>query len=267
VEAGFLEGARGELFYVLHPPVIHSARVCVLYVHPFAEELNKSRRMAALQARRLATMGFAVMMPDLHGCGDSSGDFGDARWDLWIQDLDRCLDWLLHRYSEPVIVWGLRTGCLLIGDWLGMREIRPAAALYWQPVTSGELFLTQFLRLRMAAGMIAGNKETRALLRSRLDAGETLEVAGYSLSPELAARLATVRLEPPPVAAVLWLEVTMGESGELPPASQRIVELWRRRGVPVDTAAITGEPFWLTQEIVEVRAFLDITLELLAKRL
>ncbi len=49
--------------------------------------MNKSRRMAALQARAFAAMGFGVLQIDLFGCGDSSGDFSDARWDIWKQDL------------------------------------------------------------------------------------------------------------------------------------------------------------------------------------
>ena len=52
--------------------------------------MNKSRRMAALQARAFAEMGFGVLQIDLFGCGDSSGDFSDARWDIWKQDLIAC---------------------------------------------------------------------------------------------------------------------------------------------------------------------------------
>jgi alpha/beta superfamily hydrolase len=40
--------------------------------------MNKARRMAALQARALAALGYGVLLLDLHGCGDSSGDFGDS---------------------------------------------------------------------------------------------------------------------------------------------------------------------------------------------
>lgn len=265
MEAGFLEGTRGAVFHVLHPSAVEPIRACVLYVHPFAEELNKSRRMAALQARRFAAAGFSVMMPDLHGCGDSAGDFGDARWEGWLDDLDRCLDRLQQHQSAPLIVWGLRTGCLLLGDWLRSRNIAPPATVYWQPVTNGELFLTQFLRLRMAAGMLGGQKETTAQLRARLDAGETLEVAGYDLSPQLAASLAAARLTPPPAGPVIWLEVNA--TGELPPASQRLVDSWREQGVAVDTAVAGGEPFWTTQEISEVPALLDATLDRLTERL
>ena len=46
---------------MFHAPGGHSVRGSVLYVHPFAEEMNKSRRMVALQSRMLAEKGFAVM--------------------------------------------------------------------------------------------------------------------------------------------------------------------------------------------------------------
>ena len=42
-------------------PVTATPRGAVVYVHPFAEELNKSRRMAALQARAMAAAGYAVV--------------------------------------------------------------------------------------------------------------------------------------------------------------------------------------------------------------
>ena len=50
----------------------------VLYGHPFAEEMSKSRRRAGLQARALARAGYDALQIDLPGCGGSSGDFGDA---------------------------------------------------------------------------------------------------------------------------------------------------------------------------------------------
>src|SRR5687768_8838655 len=79
-EAMFLSAPHGgRRFCLLHMPS-RPARALVVYVHPFAEEMNKSRRMAALQARALAASGHAVLQIDLLGCGDSSGDFGDASW-------------------------------------------------------------------------------------------------------------------------------------------------------------------------------------------
>ena len=74
----------GRRFAVYHAPAVDQMRGQIVYLHPFAEEMNKSRRMAALQSRALASAGFAVRQLDLLGSGDSEGDFGDASWDLWV---------------------------------------------------------------------------------------------------------------------------------------------------------------------------------------
>ena len=66
-------GTRFSLYHAPNPQV--PARGAILYVHPFAEEMNNSRRMAALQARAFSALGFAVLQIDLFGCGDSCGDF------------------------------------------------------------------------------------------------------------------------------------------------------------------------------------------------
>jgi exosortase A-associated hydrolase 2 len=287
--AAFVKGAQGALFQILHDPAGQSVRGAVLYVHPFAEELNKSRRMVALQARRLAELGYVVLLPDLYGCGDSGGDFADARWETWLQDLRQCVERLQADYPAPLILWGLRAGCLLISELLQTRAARPTATLFWQPVTNGELYLTQFLRLRMAAGMMGGAKETTKTLRARLDAGEVLEVAGYELTPALAARLAAARLQPPEAGFLGWLEVTQAQAPTLPPASARVVDAWRYAaeqagersgqqqpepaarqtaqpaGLRIETAVVQGEPFWATQEIREVPALLTTTERMLTE--
>src|SRR5436190_24333737 len=84
-------GARFALFHPARGPVVRGG---ILYVHPFAEEMNKSRRMAAQQIRAFTQCGYAVLQIDLYGCGDSSGDFGDARWDIWKSDLALAVTWL-----------------------------------------------------------------------------------------------------------------------------------------------------------------------------
>lgn len=257
-EAGFMDGQRGACFHVLHTPNREPVRGVVLYVHPFAEEMNKARRMAALQARRLAAEGFAVLLPDHFGCGDSQGDFSDASWDTWLSDLCDAVAWLRGRYAGPLTLWGLRTGCLLISGMLTRGEVSPDRCVLWQPVTRGELFLNQFLRLRVAAGMMSGNKESAADLRRILSEGGPVEVAGYGLSAEIVEPLAQATLEAPSVP-VHWLEVGMGDAAGLPPASQRVVDAWRQAGVSVDTAVVAGEPFWTTQEIREVPELLERT--------
>jgi alpha/beta superfamily hydrolase len=82
--AFFLDTPDGPRYCQLHAPQGGPLQGLILCIHPFAEEMNKSRRMAALQSRALAEAGYTVLQIDLHGCGDSAGDFGEASWPLQL---------------------------------------------------------------------------------------------------------------------------------------------------------------------------------------
>lgn len=249
IEAFFLPGSQGARFAIYHPPAADVAeRGGVLYVPPFAEEMNKARRMVALQARRLAVAGFGVLIPDLYGCGDSAGDFAEARWEIWRDDLSRCRDWLLGRGHHRLVLWGLRLGALLAAELAG--DSTTQRLLLWQPVLDGERFLHQFLRLRLTADRIKGGDKTMARLQEVLAAGQTLEVSGYELSPELATAMKQARLQVPPGGGwVDWFELVSAVNRPLLPASQRTVDEWRTSGVTVHARTLVGEAFWATQEI------------------
>ena len=261
--AFFLRAEPGHRFCIYRHPADGDAHRGIVYVHPFCEEMNKARRMAALQSRRLAAAGYAVLQVDLFGCGDSSGDFADARWDIWKQDLQVALGWLKSRVDGPLGLWGLRLGATLAADvardpGLGIEEL-----LLWQPVNNGEQFLTQFLRLRLAAEMLAeGTAQTGVReLRETLARGVPLEIAGYDLHPGLAAEIEGLRLADllPAVKRVHWLEVTAQAEPKLSPLSQRALEAWRMKGLDVRAAAVTGEPFWSTIEVTECEALMAAT--------
>ncbi len=214
--------------------------------------------MAALQARCLAAAGFAVLLPDLYGCGDSSGDFADARWTVWQADLRLCLDWLLARSNPPLYLWGLRLGGLLAAEIA--REVQVDGLILWQSVIDGGSLLTQFLRLRLAAGLFSGSQETLAQLRTELATGHVLEVAGYALHPELAAALEQARLPLPRAGIqVNWFEVMATPGRALTPPSQQLLQRWQTQGVAVTVQTVVGEPFWSTQEICCVPALLEAT--------
>lgn len=117
-EPFFLKTEYGNRFCLYHAP--YPDRECCgvfIYVHPFGDEMNKSRRMVALQAKAFAAMGFGVLQIDLFGCGDSAGEFGNAHWDIWKQDLGIARSWLENRITAPVSLWGLRLGILLALEW------------------------------------------------------------------------------------------------------------------------------------------------------
>ena len=112
-QAFFLPGDNGQRFCLYHPPQGSSPQGRVLYLHPFAEELNSTRRVVAQQARALAQAGYGVLQIDLLGCGDSSGEFADATWAAWLHDAQQARHWLLEQGGGPLWLWGIRACALL----------------------------------------------------------------------------------------------------------------------------------------------------------
>src|SRR5690349_16288563 len=105
----YLATPHGSRFCIRHAPP-GACRGALLYVHPLAEEMNKSRRTAALLARALAAEGWLVLLPDLDGCGDSEGDFGATSWMRWLDDVTFALDWLAQESGQRPALWALRHG-------------------------------------------------------------------------------------------------------------------------------------------------------------
>ena len=262
LDAFFLPVEPGRRLCILNRPDA-APRRAVVYVHPFAEEMNKARRMAALQARRLAAEGCAVLQMDFLGCGDSSGEFVDARWEHWQRDVRAAVDWLRERFPVPVTLWGLRLGACLVAEVAQQAEAAIDQVLFWQPVSTGSQFLSQFLRLRLASEMLASGAATTAVreLTAELARGNTLEIAGYELHPELAAAIERIRLEAlhPAVKRVDWMEVAADRELPLRPAARRVIDAWRARGLEVRTSQAAGEPFWSTIEIAECEELLALT--------
>ena len=260
IEPFFLDGPRGRLFCILHRPV-GAPLGGFLYLHPFAEEMHKSRRMAALQSRRLAELGYVVLQVDLTGCGDSWGDFGDSTWDIWKADGLAAWNYLRQHAPLPLKIWGLRIGATLAAD-LSCELPDVSELLLWQPVLSGETFLTQFLRIRLAGDMLtdAGNQTGTKELRARLQHGIALEVGGNMIGPMMAGSLDTLRLvDMKPPCPVMWIEVGSEATNQPSPSSKRIIDAWGAEGVTVKYGMVEGVAFWNAQEIVECASLLDFT--------
>jgi uncharacterized protein len=262
----FLPAAQGEQRLCLFHAPAGTARSKILYLHPFAEEMNKSRRMAALACRALADAGHAVLQIDLRGCGDSSADFGDASWADWQADVRLGLECLDQRVPDsvqaPLWLWGLRAGALLAaGDWG-----RPVNYLFWQPMTSGKLALQQFLRLKLAAEMAGGaGKGLMEQLKSELAAGRCVEIAGYRLGAALASGLEAAKLAPAGTPGrVEWLELSTREDAALTPVSEQALKSWSEAGWAVRPRLVQGPGFWSTAEIELAPALIAATVEALA---
>lgn len=255
----FVDAAAGRRFRLVSTPQGQPPRGTVVFVHAFAEEMNKSRRMAARLARGLAANGWRVVQRDLAGCGDSSGEFGDASWADWLDDVrveaadaDRAL---------PIWLCCHRAGALLAPAALAERP--DAQLLLWQPVMSGAQHLQQFLRLHAGARIVgAAQADGAASPAKLLREGQRVEVGGYELSPALAQGLeqANFDLAEGFAGRIAWFELSGDESPALSPASLRHIERLRKRGIPIHAEALAGPAFWQMLEIEESDALIDRSL-------
>ncbi|WP_439135224.1 hydrolase 1, exosortase A system-associated [Pseudomaricurvus sp.] len=288
VNTGFLPLPDYPLFVVMHLPTEGGwPSHWVIHCPAFAEEMNKSRKVVMDEARAFAERGVGVLVPDLWGTGDSPGEFSSADWNLWRENLTHILYWLKQQGCGSVTLWGLRLGCLLALDvqnnWQsGWPEL--VQLILWQPSLNAQQSLTQFLRLRMATGLVAANSiveaaqagggasvegkrvktETVKDIRQRFSEGETLEVAGYPLSPALVSQLDAVVLDHlMPCAPVVWLEVKSQSGGQLSFVSKKLIEAWKDKQIDVDAQIIAGEPFWATQELAHAPELIRVTCETL----
>ena len=264
--AFFLSTDSGQRFCLFHAPQGKALRGCMLYLHPFAEELNSTRRMVAQQARALAQNGYGVLQIDLLGCGDSEGSFADATWELWLQDAQVALQWLRANASGPLWLWGMRGGALLAAE-LANTLHEPAHLLLWQPVVSGRQQLQQFLRLHAAGQWLESGNAKKDNPAQMLAQGRTVDIAGYTLTPALAQGLGNARLQPSvsqPPGRLVRLDLSLQAEPVLSPASEAQVTTWRQAGWQVDASILTGPAFWQNTGMEEAPDLIHATLHAVA---
>ena len=266
----FLPGHAGNLFTLYHRPAGPAGcRGGVLYVHPFANEMNHTRRWAAVLARALAGDGWGVLQVDLFGCGDSDGDFRDASWKTWVDDLTTAFDWLEERVGGRVGLVGMRLGGLLALDFASRARRNIDRVLLWHPVVSGQQMMTEFLRLRLlsdAIGVRAGETATTTEeLRQKINSGEPVEVHGYEIMPHLSqaiAELHIARLGLAVASPIQWVEVVSGAPDRGRPLAQTTVHAWQAAGREATLHLAVGRPFWSSPRIHNMRDTTDLVVRI-----
>lgn len=261
----FIENSTRPLFAIYWPPAGEATPdKAIIHIPAFAEEMNKSRRMVALQARAFADQGYAVLVLDLFGSGDSAGDFGEATWQIWLQNIDAAIAWLTQQGAQSVALWGLRLGALLAMDFANRNPQKIDRLLCWQPVVNGDTFVTQFLRLRVAAAMMDSNapQERTSDLKLQLLDGQAIEVAGYLLNPDLIKPLIALRadrLDWQAVKEVAIFEVVSGADTPVALGSTQLLASLQEKNIDASLTQVVGNAFWASQEISEALDLIKIT--------
>lgn len=224
-------------------------RGALLHVHPFAEELNRSRPMCALATAAFADAGWLVLQMDGHGCGDSFGDFADATWASWQDDLDLGRHWLAQQGHPVATLWTLRSGSLLAASWL-KRSGLDWPVLMWQPMISGKQLLTQILRARLADDGGSDSKHVMGRLRQQLKDGAPVEVGGYVISSALASGMeeATLDALPDGQAPLGLMEVVNAPAAALTPAATALLARCGSGTRACASDIVHGPKFWQSMD-------------------
>ncbi len=256
VKPQFIESRSGHLFVSVRRPTHDVTTSVVLLLPPFAEEMNKSRRLFTLQAQTLCEAGFAVAVFDFFGTGDSQGSFGEASVEVWQNDCEDVLGFLATEGFTECIPLCVRYGALMLDHVLAVSPLAISHAILWQPVTSGGQSLNQFLRLQSAANMMSNDSGPSVSdMQEQLKSGSSVEVAGYQLSPELYQQSQLLKLDAldtQKISRIDWFAIAGSSDAPLPAAATRHVQRWSENGLYTRAKVIEGAQFWAATELVVV---------------
>lgn len=239
----------------LRVPSQHDTRHVVVLLAPFAEEMNKSRRLFTLQANTLCDAGFAVAVFDYYGTGDSEGAFGQANLGHWQRDGEDVLAFLANKGFTHCTPLAVRFGALMLDHFVSASPLTINHAILWQPVTSGAQSLNQFLRLQTAAHMMSGDQgPSVADMQATLKSGGSVEVAGYEVSAALFEDCQSRKLEQltPALDRVDWFAIATSSDAEPPAAAARHTQRWSDAGMRARVRVVEGAQFWAATELVVV---------------
>jgi exosortase A-associated hydrolase 2 len=259
--AEFIATGKGRIFVLARHPRNFSGQ-CVLVVPPFAEEMNKSRKMITELAQRVSARRLGVVIPDFFGTGDSEGDFSQTDCETWLDDLGSTEKWLRERNWSVAAVLGIRLGCVVAAEHLRRRDQPVKSTIFWQPMLDGARALEQFLRLRVAASLMEDKKETVADLKADIASGAPVEVAGYGISKQLVVQIEHLKLASSigaNVGNLHWFEVLRSAEAPVPVPTSKFFEQLQAKGISATLHTVHGEPFWASTEVVCLPTLLEAT--------
>ncbi|MCB1705697.1 MAG: hydrolase 2, exosortase A system-associated [Halioglobus sp.] len=261
-------GEEGQRFFTLQTRCREQPRAHIVYVPPFGEEMNRCRALVAEQARAFARAGYWCTAIDFYGSGDSEGELRDASLAVWQDNIRLTVETLQREAPAPIILWGLRLGAFIAMDFAAKSSIDIQSIILWQPVVSGERYVTQILRQRVAA--LVGKDlapETTSQIRNKLAEGECVEVSGYTLGGVLVQDIENLSLAGMTALCrdrIHWLE-HVSEPGAAP-GGATIKAVEKLRGLQNDVAVhpFTGPQLWQLHKRDALPELLSITSGLLA---
>lgn len=259
----YIDGDMGRLFTLLYQPDNRSDDTeCFIVAPSFAEEMNRCRYMCTMLAQSLAEQGYAFLSIDPYGVGDSEGNFVDADWEQGNKDLLTGIAYADRLGFKKISIVGVRLGAL---QALQIQAEIPNLyrLILWQPVINGQSALTQFLRIKIAASI--GRNETPGTITdfdAQIEKGESIEVAGYDVSPGLYSGMKVSRFEDyidSCSVPVGWFTTLTSKDRKTPRAESNMIAKWQKNGAIVNHRIVYGPSYWQVHERTLVPGLVDAT--------
>lgn len=260
-------GEEGEKYFTLQFSCPEQPKAHIVFVPPFGEEMNRCRALVSGQARKFAESGYACTLIDFYGTGDSQGELQDASLQIWQRNIQLTVDTLQREMYVPVILWGLRLGAFIALDFAAKSALAIDSLLLWQPVISGERYVTQILRQRVAS--LASKElppETTTEIRRRLAQGERIEVAGYTIGGVLIADIESLSLTHMTAlcpGTIHWLENVSEAGAGLTAGAAKAIETLKSLQNDVEVHPFTGPQVWQLHKRDALPELIAITSSLL----
>ncbi|MFV0476235.1 MAG: alpha/beta fold hydrolase [Parahaliea sp.] len=238
-------GQTGQKIFLLSFQPASATQGQIVFVPPFAEEMNRCRSLVASQARQFASAGWGCNLLDLYGTGDSDGEFSEATLVHWFADIDLAVNTVQQRYGCRPVLWGLRTGALFAWHYAHRYQQNIASLFLLAPLISGRQFTRQLVRQRIAAALSRDDKsETAEKINAQWQAGECVEIGGYELGGELMLALSALEMSADnlPSTTIVWLEHEAAEGKGPALAVDRLLKSLPTASVNLQMFG--GPPFW-----------------------
>lgn len=268
--AFFLPSSSGQLFCLHYMPE-KDLRSHVLIFPPFAEELNKCRRLLSTTASLLARSGFSVMLVDLYGTGDSEGNFEQSSWNIWKSDMYSAISFLLEYQNLPINFLTVRLGTLLAFDLLNDEKYKlPSISNFvaWQPIFNTQKYLKQFLRIQLVANLLSSTpiKTTEAIKKIIYQDGQ-MEIGGYPFSALLMDEILSLCISTgqtydlEKISSLVLIQITTGSTNVFSEDIQNFLLDASETREKIKIRLLKGSPFWQAQEQVEIPELSKLSLE------
>jgi exosortase A-associated hydrolase 2 len=228
----------------------------VIFVPPFAEEMNRSKRMYVLCARLLADAGIQSICFDFAGTGDSSGEWGDFNCQDWKNNLIDVYQYA-NKSSSKISLVTLRDSALISLELIKQAKIQIYKCVLWDPIDSGEVLIRQLMRMKIASAMADDLKKvtTQEVLDSIEQSG-FLEVAGYHVSSSLIDSIKSQRMSDSIESALALTELHWMTTGKFSgntkqqlPISLTKLNLTEDLLAQLNVHPVNDVKFWMQQEV------------------